>query len=312
MTEANYAEPNQEASPIVPEKASTKFKNDRHSEVCLNCGELTPGNFCPRCGQANDNFHVSTWKIAGDFIGDYFTVDLKFFKSLLPLIFNPGFLTREFCAGRRLRYISPFRLYLFISFIYFFLLPFYSTELFHLDLKDLPKTEIPAPSSQTSRKPLNVKVHTGNEQRDERLEKKINEKIEKVVSTDGKNLPRLLFETFAEQFPRILFVLLPIFALFLKLLYLRSKRFYAEHLIFALHYHSFAFFLLTADTLLGKPDMFVWTPLVLSIYLYWSMKMVYGSSWLKTGLKFSLLVLAYLIALILSSLAILAMTFAKI
>jgi hypothetical protein len=95
-------------------------------------------------------------------------------------------------------------------------------------------------------------------------------------------------------------------------LYIRSKRFYAEHLIFALHYHSFAFLLLTADTLLGKPDLFAWTPLVLSIYLYWSMKTVYGSSWLKTGLKFSILVLAYLIALIFSSLAIFALTFAKI
>jgi Protein of unknown function (DUF3667) len=312
MTEANYAEPNPEAIPLAPEKVSSKINDGRHSEVCLNCGERTPGNFCPTCGQANDNFHVSTWKIVSDFVGDYLTVDLKFFKSVLPLIFKPGFLTREFCAGRRLRYISPFRLYLFISFVYFFLLPFYSGQLLHFDLNKPPTTEIPSSSSKDSKKPSEIQVHTGDEERDDKITKAINEKVEKVVSTNGKNLPKLLMETFVEQFPKIMFVLLPIFAIFLKLLYLRSKRFYAEHLIFALHFHSFGFLLLTADTLLGKPDLFAWTPLVLSIYLYWSMKIVYRSSWFKTGVKFSILMLSYLIALLLSSVAILALTFAKI
>jgi hypothetical protein len=248
MTEANYAEPNREAVPLAPEKVASKINDGRHSEVCLNCGERTPGNFCPSCGQANDNFHVSTWKIVSDFVGDYLTVDLKFFKSVLPLIFKPGFLTREFCAGRRLRYISPFRLYLFISFVYFFLMPFYSGQLFGLSLSPSSTPEIASPSTQDSEKPSKITFQSGDKQRDDKISEVINQKIEKVVSTKGKGLPKLALETFVEQFPKIMFVLLPIFAMFLKLLYLRSKRFYAEHLIFALHFHSFGFLLLTADT----------------------------------------------------------------
>lgn len=326
MTEANYTEPDKEAISSATEKVSTKLNSGRQSEVCLNCGERTPRKFCQECGQANDNFHVSAWKIVSDFVSEYFTLDRKFFGSILPLIFRPGYLTREFCAGRRLRYISPLRLFLFISLVYFFLVPFYKGQLLNLDPNNPSKVELPALSSQPPKEPLSLKAE--DKSPDNQLKDRINKKVEKIASTNGKEVPKILTDAFLGQISKVVFVLLPIFALFLKLLYLRSKRYYAEHLIFALHYFSFVFLLLIAAALSGKADMyhsfafllllknifsgkwelFSWTPLVFGIYLYWSMKTVYGGSWLKTGVKFLILVFVFMTCLTLSSAAILALS----
>lgn len=57
-----------------------------------------------------------------EFLHDYFTVDSKVYRTLYFLIAKPGMLTIEFCEGERVRHIQPFRLFLFISFSYFFLL----------------------------------------------------------------------------------------------------------------------------------------------------------------------------------------------
>ncbi|MBC7881005.1 MAG: DUF3667 domain-containing protein, partial [Anaerolineae bacterium] len=189
-----------------------------------------------------------------DFVSEYFTLDRKFFGSILPLIFRPGYLTREFCAGRRLRYISPLRLFLFISLVYFFLVPFYKGQLLNLDPNNPSKVELPALSSQPPKEPLSLKAE--DKSPDNQLKDRINKKVEKIASTNGKEVPKILTDAFLGQISKVVFVLLPIFALFLKLLYLRSKRYYAEHLIFALHYFSFVFLLLIAAALSGKADMY--------------------------------------------------------
>ena len=55
----------------------------------------------------------------------------------------------------------------------------------------------------------------------------------------GREQPRLLVESFLQSLPQTLFVLLPIFALLLKVFYLFKRRLYMEHLIVALHSHAF-------------------------------------------------------------------------
>ncbi|MFQ6610684.1 MAG: DUF3667 domain-containing protein [Fidelibacterota bacterium] len=90
------------------------------SSNCLNCGyQLNHENYCPECGQKNSTKHLSLRQIISDFSGDYLTFDSKIFRSLKPLIFKPGFLTREYTEGRRNTYILPFRLYIFVTFIFF-------------------------------------------------------------------------------------------------------------------------------------------------------------------------------------------------
>lgn len=87
---------------------------------CLNCDTPLSGRFCVECGQPNHTVVAPLWETIEEFFGNHFGLDTKFFHSVIPLLLRPGFLTREYCAGRRERYIKPLRLYLFSSILFFF------------------------------------------------------------------------------------------------------------------------------------------------------------------------------------------------
>ena len=92
------------------------------STHCLNCGtEIGDANYCPGCGQLNSDRKVSLRQLLGDFFGDWFAFDSKWFRSLRPLLLKPGFLTREYLAGRRTAYILPLRFYIFTTLLFFVL-----------------------------------------------------------------------------------------------------------------------------------------------------------------------------------------------
>ncbi|TDI95710.1 MAG: DUF3667 domain-containing protein [Caldithrix sp.] len=91
-------------------------------KTCPNCSENLTGNFCTNCGQKAKNLNVPFKELVSEVVGDIFTFDSRFFRTLMPLIAKPGFLTVEYNLGRRSRYVTPFRLYVFISFILFFML----------------------------------------------------------------------------------------------------------------------------------------------------------------------------------------------
>ena len=89
---------------------------------CLNCNAVLTGPFCAACGQRDDR-HVHS---IGHFLAEAFEglthADSRLWKTLWPLLVRPGFLTREFFAGRRQRYLPPFRLYIVVSLLFFLVL----------------------------------------------------------------------------------------------------------------------------------------------------------------------------------------------
>jgi len=87
--------------------------------TCPNCGEPRPGHFCAECGQNDRDYRQSSWAVVGDFLRETFEVDSKVFRTL-KLLLKPGRLSIEFSRNRRASYVSPVRLYLFASVIYFF------------------------------------------------------------------------------------------------------------------------------------------------------------------------------------------------
>ncbi len=93
------------------------------SDICSNCNtDIGDANYCPNCGQINSHKQLSLAQILKDLLGDYFTFDSKFFKSLGPLVTKPGHLTNEYVSGRRNSYILPLRLYIFTTFLFFLVL----------------------------------------------------------------------------------------------------------------------------------------------------------------------------------------------
>ncbi len=91
------------------------------SPACLNCGAPLAGAFCAACGQRDVPPYPSVRELAAEAISEFSGWDGRLASSVRALILRPGLLTHEFLEGRRARYISPLRLYLTASLIYFVL-----------------------------------------------------------------------------------------------------------------------------------------------------------------------------------------------
>lgn len=102
---------------------------ERKQKNCLNCNAQVYGKYCHICGQENLEPYESVWHLVTHFINDITHFDGKFFSTLRLLVFKPGFLSGEYKRGRRNNYLNPVRMYVFTSFIFFFV--FFSTV--HID-----------------------------------------------------------------------------------------------------------------------------------------------------------------------------------
>jgi hypothetical protein len=86
---------------------------------CRNCGAPMLGDFCHACGQPQRGLvrHFAT--LVDDVIDNLLNLDNRTWRTVVPLYFRPGHLTIEYLEGRRVRYVAPLRLYLFLSVIAF-------------------------------------------------------------------------------------------------------------------------------------------------------------------------------------------------
>ena len=288
---------------------------------CSDCGEQLNASFtfCPRCGQkCIDSHNFSFRHLLVESVGDYFHLDGKFFKSLKPLFFKPGFLTNEYLAGKRTRYIQPFKLFLIISVLYFLIVSLSGTfdnrEEFSpreniRNLKSLPvrknesKTHINFPTGA----PISMDSVA-------LISKRIGVKalVDSLAPGSGWYTKRFLtsmirisikgeeyfIEKIVHSISKLIFLLIPIAALLLKLIYIRRKRLYFDHLIFALHFHSFVFACLICyeiTSLMGIPYLWVFWLLSMLGYLLFALRAVYQDSRIKTFFKFFLFLLGYLV-----------------
>lgn len=86
---------------------------------CLNCGSLVENRYCPSCGQENIESRRTFHHLFIHFFEDLTHYDNSFWRTIIYLFFKPAALTKEYMAGKRLSYLAPIRLYIFISFIAF-------------------------------------------------------------------------------------------------------------------------------------------------------------------------------------------------
>lgn len=126
------------------------------------------------------------------------------------------------------------------------------------------------------------------------LDRAVQRKIEQV----GQLKPREAFGQVARGYiefaPHMIFLLLPVYALLLKLLYVRRGRYYAEHFVFALHIHAFAF--VTFTLVLLVPWDWIDRALLLwmIVYMWIAMRKVYGQGVVRTTVKWWVLGWSYL------------------
>jgi len=350
---------------------------EKTTHECKNCSTEIEGQFCHFCGQRYHDHKESFGELAYEFVSDFLHFDSRFFKTVLPLIFQPGKLTKSYNEGKQRSQFHPIRLYLFSSFIYFFLFfafnnvedqfenegtgntkdAFVTDSVNRFKLEDSLKTVRQNISDTSANEKtlsgLNKEIsgsvgkkiitskdsvfhlsYSSNPYIDSLLHKKVTPeaylkqqnmlskekkagyferiftarllKINMTGEEGKKELFKKLTETFLHNIPKMLFFLLPLFALILKLLYFRRKQFYyVDHAILSLHYFSLIFILLIFskyildnifDTEFFTTVAFIW----MNVYLLIAMKRLYGQKWGKTLLKLFSLQFLFMFALIIT------------
>lgn len=357
------------------------------SVQCLNCGTPLEGPFCYYCGQPDKNFMRFFPVLLREFLEDFLELDSRFVRTMKPLLFLPGKLTRDYLDGRRFRYTPPIRLYIFSSMACFILAAMLAGNANPIDSGDFSDTGIGAVLSSDVDDPEQLeRVREALDQLAPGLAEKvdlaireatmpakptlageleedkdrheftvqipddddsiningepwdretnplviplvpdfvnvwINDEIEDSPRK-GKEIeanPNLIIDKIFDVLPVTMFILLPIAALLFKICYLFARKFYIEHLILALHNHSFLFvvFLLSMvlNSLAGwlEPGdeglvttsvdwitmaILTWIP----VYFLLSLKRVYQQGWPMTLGKYFVISVSYLALLALAT-----------
>lgn len=257
-------------------------------EQCKNCGSPLVGDFCSACGQSTADFDLPVGEFAKELAAETLSLDSRLRVTLKTLFFKPGAVPQEYVEGHRARFVPPVRLYLFASFAMFLMLALGSGLTVQnvsvngrsvADVSDSTTALAPSPAESDS-------VPSGDGSIEDRLGDRLMEGINRV-SADTQSFT----QDFLNRLTRALFVLLPVFALLLKIVY--RRRLYVQHLVFAMYLHSFAFlvvaFVAIPDamglTALGKwvSVLLLWIP----VYFLLGLRRFYGEGWLKTTIKFS-------------------------
>jgi len=366
---------------------------------CLNCGTPLQGHWCHVCGQPVKGMVRHFTSIIGDVLDTLFEYDNRIWRTLAPLYFSPGKVTCDFVAGRRMRYVLPFRLFFVLSVVAFLTLQFINAPQRLLNLgfeadpsgfaaydtveeviaeRDRTLAELAStiaeleadPNTRMAASGVRTAMAAVNRAADRRLQELdptmgsapddvpgevvepeppesprflwdgaelwsadadrlqidwlpdwLNRQIHEWISRAAFNIeragenPARLIDAMLNMLPVVLFVLMPVFALLLKFAYMFSGRLYMEHLIVALHSHSFLFMgilvalglnalssLASGVPVLGTGLRYVfivslwWFPL----YLLLMQKRVYGQGWILTLIKYNVLGILYIVMITLA------------
>ena len=75
--------------------------------------------FCPECGQKNKGKQISFKSFLAEVFNGFISWDAKFWTTIIPLLTNPGKVSKDFVSGKRQRYSNPFQFYLTVSILFF-------------------------------------------------------------------------------------------------------------------------------------------------------------------------------------------------
>ena len=100
----------------------------RKDKTCLNCNYVVESRYCPNCGQENTDTRKTFHHLFVHFFEDLTHYENSFWKTIKNLLLKPASLTKEYLSGKRLSYLAPVRLYIFISFVTFFIIAVFPTN----------------------------------------------------------------------------------------------------------------------------------------------------------------------------------------
>jgi hypothetical protein len=222
--------------------------------------------------------------------------DDRLLSTLGVLLAKPGRLTLEYFAGRRTRYVPPFRLFFVISLVLFGLVSL-NTHL-HPRSSAVQVERQPSPALSVSRDFGSCDTWDLGYQW---LTNIARDACRRHAADRGKSLERHVFASL----PKMMFIFLPLIAGLTMLLYWRPRRFYVEHLVFFLHTHAALYVAIALGVLVEIPagylpwlagfsstlDDLLWVYAL--AYVWIAMLRYYQQGWVLTTIKFVTLGVAY-------------------
>lgn len=272
---------------------------------CLNCGMPLQGAYCHKCGQKSKDFQLSFFKLLKNFFDELTFFDNKIFATLKLLVYHPAKLTQEYIDGKRMSYVPPFRIYLFLSSVYFiFAISNLKEGISKMAINDNPEL-VGVMNDSTLTKDLDFKFDL--QQKDSLQLSKVdwlNKKwsgITTQIKDDPQESLNKLTTAFSEKLPYLLYLSLPALAFLLWLFYWRKTRsYYVNHFIFSLYLFSSVFFYLIVENIIEiVVNQFSNTPfsfdsinfILFGVFPFTALYLFYKQSLLKTLFKFLLLAL---------------------
>ena len=282
---------------------------------CDNCGAPVTARYCGACGQRLEPPVHSLWHFMRVATEDLTHADSRLWRTLWALLFKPGYLTHEFLAGRRARYLPPVRLYLVLSVVFFIWFSATNQNMTVLQL-DAPRSAgsgaALAPGRHEYGPMAKAEPEESPQQRAERvcpdlshqgpwqdsILRRVTHACRLVVLDEGRSVR----DAFLHNVPRAMFLFLPLLAAGMMLLYWRPRHYYVEHLLLFVHNHAFGFLLLllAAGVSALLPVAASWVRFALCLYIPWyvyrSMRVVYGQGRWLTFAKLVVLSFFYLVS----------------
>lgn len=209
--------------------------NQKINNNCRNCNQPLNGDFCSGCGQKNTKVNLGIIHFVKIALNEVFGYDTRLKTTFKYIFTKPGLITKRHNEGARNSFVQPMRLYLFVS-----LLMFLSINLTGARVASTAEKPTEAETVKIYKQPdipLSFYFDITSDNSDI-----YNDKTKYIATT---NRYAELNQAIVNGFSYAMFILLPFFACFIKLLLLNKHRNYVEHLIFSLHFHVFIFILAT-------------------------------------------------------------------
>ncbi|KAA5534751.1 DUF3667 domain-containing protein [Taibaiella lutea] len=276
----------------------------RKDKTCENCGHTVEERYCSRCGQENVETRQTFGHLVRHFMEDLTHYESNFWKTIKYLLFRPALLTQHYLSGKRMTYVAPVRLYLFISFIAFFLPAIIPNLNEKYERKLNP--EISRSTYSTVQKELDslkgiehdtinllgedAKITTSNiggfqtaeeydsaqnalpvKERDKGLTYFLNRQfLDAGHNLSTEETKKEFIEGVKHNFPKVLFIYLPLFAFIVWLFHGKKRWYYFDHAIFTLHNFSFLLLISTIFTVISHliPWHYIVNPAVITFLTF--------------------------------------------
>lgn len=282
-----------------------------NERLCDDCGSPLVGRFCHACGEDSQPPRRELKFLFADALDNIFSFTEHVPHTLRDLLLDPGRILRGLRDGDRKRYLSPFKLYVSASLVFFLFLGITGVSMMQFEVRRTggPVVVSELADGTTEMKGFYIQARTLMPEDPTTPHPEVAAALKnasKTLADEGNRAflaalllavekPQVINDDIATWAPRALWLLMPLYALMIWPLYGRGTLL-ADHFIFSLWGHTTLYLLMIGGALWNMAGPKIGLGLVLlayQVYLTIGLKTYYGRSWFGAVVKGGLISAAY-------------------